>query len=540
MATNSDPSNDPAGHRQEASRLGALRQVAPFLPLPLVFLLMASAFARVVGPFYLSYNYDPDYAYLFNGLNLAILQSPEHIDHPGTPLQLALALLIRLANLGSSAPETAVNVLAHAESYLGTASLLFVLLYAVAMAWVGVAVSNHMNNRWAGWVVQCTPFVLEGNFLLFLRVNPEPLLLLLSLLLLPFLLRLAAITETPRRRPLFLISFLVATGVCLKVTFLPVLLVVLALLPAMKARVWFAILVVGWCALWTLPIWSKYGALLRWFWSLVARRGWYGLGDSGMVDLELVLPWFLRLLWASKFFVLSILASTLVVALGLMDGATRKASRAQLRLLAILTAGQLLQIAMSIKNPQSRYLAPMMGLVASNWALVVGIAWRKTALLPVLRRRGLFVALAVAALVSVSVGFVGLYRDAAMNSTMKTELSEMTTGLRTGVRVYHYGASSPVYALAFGNAYSGSQYSRIIERLVKSPSLETYFFQGNGEFYSFRGKISIGDVLQNNVPNLFHGDRFSEAIQSLMPPGTQLVELRRFQEETVYELRSRQ
>jgi hypothetical protein len=82
-------------------------QLLAWLVLPVLFFSCATGLRGARGPWFLSPAYDPDYAYLFNGLNLAISLPPRHVDHPGTPLQLALAGYIRLKNAGVEKGQTA-------------------------------------------------------------------------------------------------------------------------------------------------------------------------------------------------------------------------------------------------------------------------------------------------------------------------------------------------------------------------------------------------------------------------------------------------
>ena len=66
-------------------------------------LVLACALLSVCGmtsgmmrrPYFL--DYDPEYAYLLNSLNLLEMSVPGHFDHPGTPLQEfgALVLLVQ-------------------------------------------------------------------------------------------------------------------------------------------------------------------------------------------------------------------------------------------------------------------------------------------------------------------------------------------------------------------------------------------------------------------------------------------------------------
>src|SRR6185436_19337927 len=98
--------------------------VAPLL-LTLTFLLIRT----LTGPFYLGTNYDPDYAYLFNSLNLAVFHPPRHIDHPGTPVQLVGALVLRAQHPVASNVDLAFDTIRNSEIRLIQLNLaLFVLL----------------------------------------------------------------------------------------------------------------------------------------------------------------------------------------------------------------------------------------------------------------------------------------------------------------------------------------------------------------------------------------------------------------------------
>lgn len=72
-------------------------------------------------PFYL-HNADPEYCYFFNALNILQGKSPGHVDHPGTPLQMLGALVIRLASIltndGHSSDSLVSNALDFPEFQL--------------------------------------------------------------------------------------------------------------------------------------------------------------------------------------------------------------------------------------------------------------------------------------------------------------------------------------------------------------------------------------------------------------------------------------
>src|SRR6185369_15881557 len=106
----------------------------------------------------------PDYAYLFNGLNLVNGVRPEHVDHPGTPVQLFAAGGIELANLGTEKDVINEHVLAHAESYLKALNSGLVVAYSILLLLAGLLVWQKTGSVIAALLLQATPFLLADSF----------------------------------------------------------------------------------------------------------------------------------------------------------------------------------------------------------------------------------------------------------------------------------------------------------------------------------------------------------------------------------------
>src|SRR4029079_1248187 len=68
------------------------------LLLPALLIVVAFQIRTASGPYWFSENLDPSYAYLLNSLNISNLHRPNHIDHPGTPVQTLGAVIIRILN----------------------------------------------------------------------------------------------------------------------------------------------------------------------------------------------------------------------------------------------------------------------------------------------------------------------------------------------------------------------------------------------------------------------------------------------------------
>ena len=88
------------------------------------------------------YDYDPAYAYLFNGLNILKFTTPGHVDHPGTPLQVLSGLIILakwstmhlfgFTNLGLTQ-----SVLNSPEDYIAPVCFVLLLLNSLAVWFLG-------------------------------------------------------------------------------------------------------------------------------------------------------------------------------------------------------------------------------------------------------------------------------------------------------------------------------------------------------------------------------------------------------------------
>jgi hypothetical protein len=517
--------------------MSLLRKAGPFLPLPALFLVAASLFARASGPFYLACRYDPEYAYLLNGLNVVLGWVPEHIDHPGTPLQLLWALLLRLGHPTASAPVLVPQVLTGAEAHLQGLSAVFLLGYTVALIWLGIAATRITGARAAGWLAQATPFLLGDNFLLHLRVNPEPFQLLVGLALIPAFLRLALSEEPTGWRPLAGLSLWMATGLCLKITFAPVALAALLLLPTGRSRARFAALTLLGCLVWTLPIMTQYPRFIGWVWGLAARQGQYGLGPAGLMPPTTYLAGLGTLLGQNPIYAVTLLAGLGVVCFGRRGSTGVGSGRSWRRLLTSLWVAQVVQLVISAKNPQSRYLAPAAALLALSW-LAMAHLLRETWPEGIARFRRLLPLAAALVFLALVADLATRYFGVRFRATQHQALSRLTAPSAAGVRVYYYGASSPVYALVFGSAFAGRHYSQAIEGMLGETPGRTWFLNNwNGVVYSLRGPVEARELQSTPGPIYLHGDYLSEPERRLLPWKGTLSVLQRFEDETVYLVR---
>jgi len=115
--------------------------------LPAVYLVATSNFVPARGPFWQGEFYDPNYQYLLNSLLLLEGQTPGHIDHPGTPVQIIGAGLLATKNvLLDKRKNLAKAVIENSEGSLEflSASLrwLFAITLLFAPLWIWLRIDS--------------------------------------------------------------------------------------------------------------------------------------------------------------------------------------------------------------------------------------------------------------------------------------------------------------------------------------------------------------------------------------------------------------
>jgi len=127
---------------------------------------------------------DPEYAYLYNGLNIARLNFHlGHIDHPGTPVQMTVAFTIRVVHLFSGQGLLSDDVMKNPEKYLLASNLVLIILITVALFVLGYFVERITKNLALSFLIQLSPFSSYIVMVALGRVTPEPMLLVAVILL---------------------------------------------------------------------------------------------------------------------------------------------------------------------------------------------------------------------------------------------------------------------------------------------------------------------------------------------------------------------
>ena len=261
---------------------------------PLIVPLLLLAFERSVisviyplhsGPFY---DADPSYVYLFNGLVLLNGSPPFHIDHPGTPVQMMIAaiLFIKWTIMrvsGLTADGLTPSVVSHPEPYLLAISYSFLILNAAALTYLGARVQKVTGNFRITLIAQISPIFFSLTIGRLVFPAPESVLIGTSAVLLgqlaPLMFSSCTGDTNPARASPALTGIICGFGIASKVTFLPLLGLIL-LFRTGRERLRALAFTLAAILILILPIVPQLHKILEWIRSLATHTGSYGTGNT--------------------------------------------------------------------------------------------------------------------------------------------------------------------------------------------------------------------------------------------------------------------
>lgn len=457
------------------------------LVLPILFIATALVLKDARGPYWMGSNYDPDYSYLLNALNLAQGEPVYHIDHPGTTVQLIGAIIIRLL-YGIRNPEATdlvSDALLNAELYLNTINWLVILSQAGLLLILGLTAYAVTKRWWLSWLVQSLPFfstLILMNSLA--KVAPEAFLLIASLLL--TISCVAWLHPQARSKHWawgIVFGTIIAFGMVTKLNFLPIGLLPLIILYSWRQKIIYLVTLTCGLLLFTLPLAGNYTALINWVSTLFNSTGIHGSGNGGIIDWSTFFGYLLGFIYKFGSITLGI-----VFAIVLMIRRAHwqeRATRLLIAVVAVIAVGFML----ISKQPAAHYFLPFTGLASLLFFL---IAYQ-------LNNVHRWLQFGFVGFIMCCYGFT-LYNTAAANSvelSTRQGIEQVITALDQNyadyIIVHYFKSSSPVFALKFGSNFAGRLYDDDIRRLY--PDF-FYYEISNNTFYQVDTPVDSNQLLQ--------------------------------------------
>lgn len=331
--------------------------------LPALYLLLGNYFNGLIGELSLR-NVDPEYVYLTNGLYLSTGDpNVSHIDNPGTPLQVIVALVCRLIYLFRSHDVPYIeDVLANSDLYLNMANHAVNLITSILLFVAGWIVMRLTSFLPYALLLQTAPFFTQITYDIIGRLAPELLMTIPVLFLTIMLIRSARDNEARFNwKTILLFGLISGFGLSIKLTYMPLLIIPFMVIPGLKDKLKFLLFTLLSLFVFAFPILFDLVAFTKWIFALFIGTGKYGGGEAGIIDPEAFSRNFRYFMEKHIFFIVVwIISSALLVSYIFMRRKTLNKKIAY-GLGAILIT-LFLQVMMVSKHYEYRYLIPGLAL----------------------------------------------------------------------------------------------------------------------------------------------------------------------------------
>lgn len=466
------------------------KQYLSLAVIPLLALFLGLWVSSVRGPYHYGLNSDPEYPYLMNAINILLLTSPGHIDHPGTTLQVLLAGLFSVRHFATCAlggcTTLQIDILSNTEAYLHFANFAILSGISGLLFAIGVYVRKRTVAVFPAYLLQGAIFTFPIVLQSLGRVSPEPLIMILSLAYLtPFAvlsfqrMENGEPSEDQVTRAATISGLLLGVGFITKITFAPLGILVFAL-PGWRPKLRFlgAAAVAAFVCI--LPVLQKVPLILKWAQSLLVHSGQYGGGEVGLPSSQFLRTSAILLLDQEPFY-------AVWMSIALVAGLAVRSVRKEL-LLAVI--GALVVLLATVKHPGARYLMPGMGLLAFTSVLVAGALRRSRVAIGIFAVMGVYCIIFVAGRMSTwTTGQVWYVAGVAkLDGIAKVEGKDCKT--------YHYYRSNDlVSSLIFGNEYASLIHSNVLASIYPAAIRYNTFA---GRFDGFSGQ-DLTDVVISQI-----------------------------------------
>ena len=464
--------------------------------IPLIVVCWGIFMLTLFDPFY-SKSSDPEFPYLVNGLNCAILKFNYigHFDHPGTPFQVFNGIVIRITHFISGEGNIAQDVFTRPEHYLNTISVSMILILGVLILGVGILGLKRKIPFWQITFLQASLFFNELLMWLFSRVNPDRFFEIVAYIFILIYLKHGYENRSSRKFALWS-GVAMALGLATKFNFLPLLILPLLFIDTNKNRFIYVGSGIISFFIFIAPIITKFDDYFRFITSIFKHDGLYGGGESKVFNFQKMISSIVEIARQSpELFLL------LVALLGMTCIAIAKKND-RLKGFIFLFAGFffmiVLQIVMVSKHFKQYYLAPSF--------LIYGFAFFSFSvfLSGIIKKKSqLILTSSILPVLFILNTLMHINRDYPVISKQIEERDKIRTFVNTEISKRDYWFIEPTWesgphvenAIVYGLSYCGHRSDYLPQLVGANPNIITY--EGtNNQVKLWRGTtISLDSVI---------------------------------------------
>lgn len=426
-------------------------------------------------PFY-SKSIDPEFPYLVNGLNCAILKFNfiGHFDHPGTPFQIFIGLVIRITHLISGKGNIVNDVFARPEHYLNAISNSVLLIQAILIFAVGLIGKRRNIPFWQLATLQASCFFSSDLVWFFCRVNPDRFFMIVGLIYILIYLQHGYENHSPRKFALWS-GVVMALGFATKFNFLPLLFLPLLFIGTNKNRLIYIGSGIVSFFIFIAPVITKFDDFYRFITKIFKHDGLYGGGESKVLNLQKMMDSLTEIIRLNPGFLI------LFIVLIVLIGIAIKKRKEGMKEFAWLFTGFLfiftIQIIMVSKHFKNYYLAPSFvfyGFMFFSISLFLSKIIKK--------KNKLVIASTILPILFIVLTLLKVKTDHALISTLIGHRDKVRNFAETKISKDDYWFVEPTWevapymenAMVYGISYCGHREEYLPQLMAANPNIITY------------------------------------------------------------------
>lgn len=438
---------------------------------------------------------DPVYAYLMNGLTFALGSNDiGHTDHPGTPLQLFVALIIKIMGWLSGANDLGTDLLVNPESYLKVISVTLIVINCVLLWMLGLFAYKNLKNRSLAITLQLLP-LLSFQLINFLPIVAcETVISLLSFAIAACII-LYDSKEEGHLKLLVVIALLSAIVVATKISSIAILIIPFFFVEKVKSRVLYLLLTLLFIFLLISPVVNKMGHFTDFLGKMATHTGKYGSGEEKLFDAAI----YFRSVWMMLTKEFTFTLHLLLLPVGWVVITKREIKGSLKRLYIAVTLATAFQVLMVAKHYSFHYLMPVFAL----YMPLHGYFWiklfrEKISILPT-RTISLIVILLVAG-VFTRIAVKNNFKKGIVNTVDKTTkmIHSQFNGKYIILTESNNDAALMEPALRFGLSYVGASMKKRLTPILTSLYPGNYLWNSREGFTDWTGSYLASDVFSVN------------------------------------------
>ncbi|MDO8606520.1 MAG: hypothetical protein Q7R40_08295 [Phaeospirillum sp.] len=482
-----------------------VRHWGALLALPVLFVAVLFVMRGSSLPFWQVFNLDPDYYYLLNGLMIVEGLAPTDVSHPGTPVQVFIAVVLRLMHPGQPNGAVVEAVLNDPEGHLVTITTVLYPLVGAALAAMGRAFLITTGRLAPALLAQSAPFLSMIIPKFSLHPKPEPFLIIAVCLLMVAALRVARAERLTDRHAGWL-GVVIGFGIACKMQFLALGLVPLFALDRRRLFVVLPLATVAGFLVFTSPALPSREIWFDWVGRMVLHSGAYGAGAATVVDAGRY-PKAIIGLFGSKLIFTIVFAASLLALAGYARLRRRGLIPAEplARLLAGILCGQVFLILIIAKQAAAHYMVPALMLTGPSLAILWVLSGK---VFPVRSHRRAWIGLGVA-LGLITIQAVWKQNAELSRWTREAQAFDMSR-FKACAKIDFDSSSSLPYAFLRGDLNTQGRYSAKLALLMPT---DTYAWFINDHTWWKRGfmqwnrRLDIKEVAASYPCLVFRGNQ---------------------------------